>query len=65
MTSGGHHPNMLAANKSQPKIESHPTLESIIQSLQAQQENNVIETLKELGDGMQAKIYLARDSSNR
>lgn len=25
----------------------------------------MIETLKELGDGMQAKIYLARDSSNR
>jgi len=26
---------------------------------------NILETIKELGDGMQAKIYLARDTHHR
>ena len=56
---------MMTTQKSQQKLMSHPTLEHIYGQIEAIENSKVIEAIRELGDGMQAKIYLARDHHNR
>jgi len=54
--------------KSPQRMESHPSLDQLLvldQSKNKQGQSRLIETIKEIGDGLTSKIYLARDRDGR